>query len=188
MTDAARAARIFGTRRLRIFSYLTTPGFRIDELRADLDVMLRIADDHDLELMLENEPVCNIQRVDQLLNVVQSISHPRLRVLLDLGNLASVGAAREPSEISRLLPFVDHLHVKDWDTKARTAAPFGSGNIGFRSFLADCVAQSVGRQLTLSIETHVREQPTEATRRSLRALRSAMADIVASPATNQQQN
>lgn len=181
MAAAAEAARAFGTRRLRIFSYLTAPDFRIDELAAALRQMLDVADAHGLELMLENEPVCNVQRVDQLLTVLETVAHPRLKALLDLGNLAAVGAARLPDEIARLMPFVDYMHVKDWSSTTRRPVPLGDGDIGFQAFLADCLVNAGARQLTLSIETHVPQNRVEATRCSLRALRATVARIMDDP-------
>lgn len=182
MQTAVQAAKAFGARRLRIFSYLTYPGFTLADLDADLALVLRMAADNGLDLMMEDEPVCNLQRADHLAAALDRWRQPNFKALYDLGNLASIGAPRLAHELAAILPRTDHLHVKDWSVAANKAVPFGEGDIGFPAFLADCLLQAGPRQLTLSIETHVREGGgTEATRRSLRRLRETLARISADP-------
>ena len=91
--DAFAAAALLGTRNLRIFSFLTYDGFRIEDLRQDLELLLKLADEHDAVLHVENEPVCNIQSVPDLVQLMQAWRHPRLKALLDIGNAWSAREA-----------------------------------------------------------------------------------------------
>src|SRR5690606_38206150 len=82
---AADAAHTLGTRNVRIFSFLTHEGFTLADLRPALDALLRAAEREDLVYHVENEPVCNVRDERDLLAMMETYRHPRLRALLDIG-------------------------------------------------------------------------------------------------------
>jgi len=177
--DAFRAAELLGARNLRIFSLLRYDGFRLDDLAAEYDALLRLAERHDATLHVENEPVCNIATVPELTALMRRWNHARLRALLDVPNSWSAGSETTDAEILAVMPFVDQIHFKDRSrTRGRTVA-LGEGDIPFARQLPLCFRAAGGRVLTLVIETHVPDDQPGATRRSLAALRSlaAAADI-----------
>ncbi len=172
----AAAAHTLGTRNVRIFSYLTHDGFRLRDLAPAIEELLRIAEREDLVLHVENEPVCNIRDERDLLALMRAFPHPRLRALLDIGNIYGAGVQPKADRLAELMPFVDHMHFKDaiFAGGRRTVA-LGEGEIPYTAFMSACFAAAEGRRLTLSVETHVPADPVGATQRSLVALKALAA-------------
>jgi sugar phosphate isomerase/epimerase len=172
--DAFEAAALLGTRNLRIFSLLTYDGFRVEDLRQDLELLLKLADQYDAVLHVENEPVCNIQSVPDLVRLMEAWRHPRLKALLDIGN--AWGAKKPPTEadLVAVMPFVNLMHFKDYDGRARRVVPMGQGDIPFAKLVRLCLDAAKGRTLGFSLETHVPSRPAEATRESLAGLRACL--------------
>jgi sugar phosphate isomerase/epimerase len=176
LADVARlavdAAHSLGTRNVRIFSYLTYAGFTARDLAPALDELLRIAEREDLVLHVENEAVCNIMSDIDLLALAQAYRHPRLKVLLDIGNIYAAGIVPDVERLKSLMPHVDHMHFKDVATAGRRrVVPLGDGEIPYPALLSACLSAAQSRTLTLSVETHVPENPIVATQRSLDRLR-----------------
>ena len=84
--QAFEAAEVLGARNLRIFSYLTYDGYRVDDLREPIDDLLALAEKFDMKLHVENEGVCNIAGFAELEALVTTYRHPRLRALPDIAN------------------------------------------------------------------------------------------------------
>jgi sugar phosphate isomerase/epimerase len=165
---AADAAHRLGTRNVRIFSYLTHDGFKLADLEPAIDELLAIAEREDLVLHVENEPVCNIQNETDLMALMQAWRHPRLKALLDIGNIYAAGGSPDAGRMAALMPFVDHMHFKDFAIGAgRRHVAVGEGDVPYGTFIKACLAAAPGRALTLSVETHVPDDPIGATRRSL---------------------
>jgi sugar phosphate isomerase/epimerase len=172
--DAFEVAALLGTRNLRIFSFLTYDGFRIEDLRPDLEALLQLADKYDAVLHVENEPVCNIQSVPDLVQLMEAWRHPRLRALLDIGNAWGAEARPSEADLVAVMPFVSLMHFKDFDGTARRVVPMGQGDIPFAKLVRVCLDAAKGRPLGFSIETHVPSRPAEATRESLAGLRACL--------------
>ena len=173
---AAEAAHTLATRNVRIFSYLTHEGFRLRDLAPAIEELVRIAEREDLVLHVENEPVCNLRDERDLLALMRAFPHPRLRALLDIGNIYGAGVQPKADRQAALMPFVDHMHFKDavFAGGRRTVA-MGEGEIPYTAFMPACFAAAEGRPLTLSVETHVPADPVGATQRSLVALKALAA-------------
>ena len=177
---AADAAHRLGTRNVRIFSFLTYDGFRIADLEPALDELLAVAEREDLVLHVENEPVCNIQSEVDLRALMQARRHPRLKALLDIGNIYAKGIIPDAERMAALMPFVDHMHFKDFSIGAgRRHVPVGEGDIPYGPFIGACLAAVSGRALTLSVETHMADDPIGGTQRSLTRLRELVAAATA---------
>jgi sugar phosphate isomerase/epimerase len=172
--EAFEAASVLGTRNLRIFSFLTYGGFQLDDLRPDLEKLLKLAEAHDAVLHVENEPVCNIRTVPDLMQLMQAWRHPRLHALLDIGNAWWAGAPPTAADLEAVMPFVSLMHFKDFDREARRVVPMGEGDIPFGDLLRLCLGATKDRRLALIVETHVPSDPAGATRRSVAGLRAAL--------------
>jgi sugar phosphate isomerase/epimerase len=173
---AAEAAHTLGTRNVRIFSYLTHEGFRIRDLAPAIEELVRVAEREDLVLHVENEPVCNLRDERDLLALMKAFPHPRLRALLDIGNIYGAGVQPKADRLAALMPFVDHMHFKDAAfAGGRRTVALGEGEIPYTAFMPACFAAAEGRDLTLSVETHVHSDPVGATQRSLMALKALAA-------------
>jgi sugar phosphate isomerase/epimerase len=173
--DAFEAAAVLGTHNLRIFSFLTYEGFRIGDLRQDLELLLKLAEEYDAVLHVENEPVCNIQSVPDLVRLMQAWRHPRLKALLDIGNAWWAEKPPGETDLVAVMPFVNQMHFKDFDGKTRRVVPMGEGDIPFAKLVRVCLEAAKGRTLGFSIETHVPSNPAQATRNSLAGLRACLA-------------
>jgi sugar phosphate isomerase/epimerase len=177
---AADAAHRLGTRNVRIFSFLTYEWFKLTDLEGTLDELLALAERDDLVLHVENEPVCNIRDETDLMALMQARRHPRLRALLDIGNIYATGVKPDADRMAALMPFVDHMHFKDFSIGAgRRHVAVGEGDVPYGAFIDACLAAAPGRALTLSVETHVRDDPVGATQRSLVRLRELVAAATA---------
>jgi len=171
---AIRVADVFQTRNLRIFSYLKHDGFELDDLKPSLDRLLELAEKHDKTLLLENEPVCNIARMDELADVVELYATPRLQALPDIGNSAQIGEFPSTELIARLMPSVTHVHFKDYSKAKGRFVPLGEGDIRLEEYVAEVLAGAGGRTLSFSLETHVHDDPLGATLASFRKLRETV--------------
>lgn len=175
--DAAFTARALGTRHLRIFTYLSYEGFDVHDLAPEMEALLACADEHDLVLHVENEPVCNVRLTEDLLRLMEAFPHPRLRALLDIGNMVWAGHVPGKAEIARIMPYVDQLHFKDYRASAGRVVALGEGDVPYRKLLEAAFATAGDRPLTLTIETHVPDDQPDATRRSLAHLRALLRDL-----------
>jgi sugar phosphate isomerase/epimerase len=172
--DAIRIADIFETRNLRIFSFLTHDGFALDELAPALEPLLGLAEANDKVLLLENEPVCNIGRFDELAAALERFDDPRLQGLPDIGNSAHIGEFPPDDLVAQIMPRVTHAHFKDYSAEPGRFVPLGQGDVRLDDYLTALFAGAAGRQLTFSLETHTPDQPLEGTRASFRALKAAV--------------
>lgn len=172
----ADAVHRLGTSNVRIFSFLTYEGFRIADLDRALDELLALAEREDLVLHVENEPVCNVRDEAALMTLMQVRRHPRLKALLDIGNIYAAGITPDAGRMAALMPFVDHMHFKDFSIGAgRRHVAVGEGDIPYGPFIETCLAAAPGRELTLSVETHMSDDPVGGTQRSLTRLRGLVA-------------
>src|SRR5215471_11571923 len=117
--QAFAAAEILGARNLRVFSYLAYDDFRLDDLRAAFDDLLALAERFDMKVHVENEGVCNIACFAELEAVMMAYRHPRLRALPDIANAFRLSRPPSTTDLARLLPLTDILHIKDYDNAAR---------------------------------------------------------------------
>jgi L-ribulose-5-phosphate 3-epimerase len=168
--QAFEAAEALGARNLRVFSYLTYDGYRVDDLRGPIDELLALAEKFDMVLHVENEGVCNIAGFAELEELVTAYRHKRLRALPDIANAYRRGLPPSAADLARLLPFTDMLHFKDYSNAAQRFVAMGEGDIPFAALLAKTLPAH-DRPLLLTIETHAPSEPAATTRRSVRGLR-----------------
>lgn len=172
LTDAAvRLADIFETQNLRIFSYLKHANFELYDLKPTVEYLINEAEKHDKYLMLENEPVCNIARFEQLVEAMEFFNSPRLLPLPDIGNSASIGEFPSVDCVTRVVRCARHIHFKDFSKAAGKFVPLGIGDVQLTDYMAEISVASKGRQLSFSIETHIHDDPLGGTRASARELR-----------------
>jgi hypothetical protein len=169
-TAAFEAAEILGARDLRVFSYLAYDGYRTDDLHEPIGDLLALADRFDMKLHIENEGVCNIAGFAELEAVVTAYRHPRLRALPDIANAYRASMPPSADDVSRLLPFTDMLHIKDYSDAAGHFVPAGEGDYPIATLLAATLPAREA-PLTLTIETHALSEPAATTRRSVAGLR-----------------
>jgi sugar phosphate isomerase/epimerase len=168
--QAFAAAEILGARNLRVFSYLTYDGYRLDDLREPIDDLLALAEKFDMKVHVENEGVCNIAGFAELEALMTAYRHPRLRALPDIANAYRKSMTPSADDLARLLPFTDILHIKDYANATNRFVAAGEGDIPIASLLAAALP-ACEAPLTLTIETHAASEPVATTRRSVSGLR-----------------
>jgi L-ribulose-5-phosphate 3-epimerase len=174
--QAFAAADILGARNLRVFSYLTYDDYRVDDLREPVEDLLTLAEEFDMKVHVENEGVCNIAGFAELEAMVTTYRHPRLRALPDIANAYRISKPPSATDLARLLPFADILHIKDYSNAAERFVALGEGDIPIASLL-DTTLPGRDAPLTLTIETHASSEPAATTRRSVSGLRRIIDSI-----------
>jgi len=174
--QAFAAAEILGARDLRVFSYLAYDDYRLDDLREPIEDLLTLAEKFDMRVHVENEGVCNVAGLTELEAVMTAYRHPRLRALPDIANAYRTAQPPSASDLARLLPFADILHIKDYSDAERRFVAAGEGDIPIAKLLAAALPAH-GSPLTLTIETHASSEPVVTTRRSLKGLRRIVDSI-----------
>ena len=175
--DAIRVADAFGTRNLRIFSFLTYDDFKLDDLKPGYDALLELAEKHDKVLLVENEFVCNIARMDQFPALIAAYETDRLRPLPDIANSAWVGETPTPAVLESVMSRADHIHFKDYSKAAKGFVTLGEGDVDVVGYIRSLLDLAGDRQLTFSIETHAKTDQLENTRKSLNHLRQTVASL-----------
>ncbi len=168
--EAFRCADVLGARNVRVFSLLKYDGFRFADLDADVEKLIRLAERHDVTVHIENEHVCNVHTVGDLIAAMEHWQNPRLQALLDITNAWRAEPA-SVDEVARLAPFVSQSHFKDWSAAKSRMVALGEGDVPFASLLQPLYAEARTRELTFVVETHVPDEQPGATLRSVRALK-----------------
>lgn len=177
MVHAFEVANVLGARQVRIFSYLAYPGFTPADLDDDLEVLLDLAEAHGVDLVLENEHVCNVATLAGIVAVTDHHPHPRLKAAIDLANQISAGhPPPSEDEIVHAARLGGTVHVKDLGPD-KVYVPVGRGVIDHAGSLARILDAAPGGELPIAIETHMPHDGPAATAASLDALRAMLADL-----------
>ena len=172
--DAIRVSDVLQTRNLRIFSFLSYDGFQLDHLKPGYDALLDLAERHDKVLLVENEFVCNIARMDQFADLMAAYPTDRLRPLPDIANSAWVGEIPTEETLATVMQRADHIHFKDYSAAAGGFVTLGQGDVDIAGYIATLLRLAGERQLTFSLETHAKTDQLENTRKSLNHLRQVL--------------
>ncbi|MER5865538.1 sugar phosphate isomerase/epimerase family protein [Kitasatospora sp. NPDC002040] len=161
LAGSARAAHALGSRWLRVMSYPNDgrpeAEWAAESLRR-LAVLTREAERLDVVLLHENCQGWAGQGAAQTLRLLEHVDSPALRLVFDIGNGLAYGY--EPvGYLSEVLPWVDHVHVKDGH-RTPAGAVFtlpGKGEID----VAACVGllERSGYRGRYSLEPHVAHIP-----------------------------
>lgn len=169
-----------GIPRLRIFSGLG----KFDDVVRDfatsplLELALCLAQQHDIDLYLENEPVCIAGRKDQILEVFGTNKHPNLKLWLDIANLVELNEEIDDEFIVPLADRIGYIHVKDYhmDNGEKHYLPVGEGDIDYPRILAG-VFNVTKNELIITVETHAKEDKIGASIKSIRGTKAALGII-----------
>lgn len=174
MVHAFEVASALDAEQVRIFSYLAYPGFSPADLDDDLDVLLDLAESYDVDLVLENEHVCNVATLADIAAVFAHKPHPRLKAAIDIANQVSAGHPPPThEEIVHVARMGGTVHVKDLNAE-KVYVPVGQGTIDHAGSLQTILNAAPGPELTIAIETHMPHDGARATAASLEALRAML--------------
>ncbi|HEU4425657.1 MAG TPA: sugar phosphate isomerase/epimerase family protein [Pilimelia sp.] len=158
--SAARAASL-GCRRLRVMSYPNDgrppAAWRSEAIRR-MRVLAGVAADLDVVLLHENCHGWGSQSAATTIELIETVGSGHLRLLFDVGNGLAYGYDAVPF-LRSILPWVDHVHVKD-GVRGPDGAVFGLPGDGDAD-VAGCLRLlgDAGYAGWYSLEPHVTHIP-----------------------------
>lgn len=156
LLTALRLARAFETPLIRVFSFYPEGVAHAEcrgEVLARLRSWARTAGEAGVTLLLENEGGLWADTPAHCRELLAAVDSPALRLSLDAGNFAGVGAAAHDEGYRLLRPWVRHLQIKDVVTAEQRVVPAGEGDGQIPALLA-AVARD-GYRGYLSLEPHL---------------------------------
>lgn len=129
---AIRAAKILGTRYIRIFSFYREEGLSAEDIRDAVMVRMRAlaaeAQAHDVVLLHENEKDIYGDTPERVLDIMTTVNSPALRVAWDAANFVQVGVKPFSDAYGMLRPYLEYLQVKDARAHDSLVMPAGDGD------------------------------------------------------------
>jgi len=119
-----RLATIFGTKRIRIFSFFKSYDER-ELVVENLKKMCAVAERHGLILCHENEKEIYGDTVERVVDILTSV--PMLKSVYDPANFLQVGEDAKKS-LDALHATADYFHIKDVITETDELVPAGCGD------------------------------------------------------------
>jgi sugar phosphate isomerase/epimerase len=129
---AVHAAHRLNSRYIRLFSFYRPPGTTPPDIR---DVVLKqlrafasIAEQEGLVLLHENEKDIYGDIPDRVLDLIEAVGSPALRMAWDNANFVQVGVRPFTDGYAKLRPYIEYLQVKDARAADGTVVPAGEGD------------------------------------------------------------
>lgn len=166
-------AKILNVKKVRVFSCLHNNNTSVLAVSQNeiFEYCLNYALTKDIQLLIENEPICNIYTITDVLKILEHF--PSLYLWLDVANFYQVGEILEESHLKLLLPKTRHIHLKDfvWENNEVKPVPLGQGNIPWKKILSD-IFINAKHDISLSIEMHMKKNKIQAIEKSLEFVRN----------------
>ena len=163
--ESARLERIgeiahrLGTKNIRIFSFYPQAAVSQAAVQASIErlqTLADIAEDIDLQLLLENEKALVGDTPERCLKLLQSVDSPRLKFIWDPANFVQCGAAEQVEQWwGALRPYTAYVHIKDARLSDAAITPAGEGDGQVKTLLERLRAS--GYDGVLSLEPHLVE-------------------------------
>lgn len=129
---AIHAAHVLDARYVRIFSFYRGPGVGVEAIRDEVLHRLRafagLAEREDVVLVHENEKDIYGDDPARVLDIVESVGSPALRVAWDNANFVQVGVRPFTDGYRLLRPHLEYLQVKDAVMATGAVVPAGEGD------------------------------------------------------------
>ncbi len=139
LARAIAAAHALGTPNIRIFSFFRGEGVPVEATRDDVLVRMRLladlAEREGAVLLHENEKDIYGDVPERILDLVESVGSPALRLAWDNANFVQVGVAPFDDGYAMLRPYLDYLQVKDAVAESGQVVPSGEGDGQLRETL-----------------------------------------------------
>jgi len=155
-----RVAHALGTPNIRVFSFFRAPGVAVESIRDDVLSRMRsladLAEREGVTLLHENEKDIYGDTPDRVLDLVESVGSPALRLAWDNANFVQVGVAPFSDGYAQLRPYLDYLQVKDAVAATGVVVPAGQGDGELRETLT--ALRDDGYTGFASLEPHLASQ------------------------------
>ncbi|MFN9750683.1 MAG: sugar phosphate isomerase/epimerase family protein [Planctomycetota bacterium] len=137
---AMEIAAPLGAKVISIWSGVASEGLDdqmvLDNLTANLDMLLCDAERYDVILGFEPEPGMAIDTMSRWERQQQWLSHPRLRLTLDIGHLFCQGEVPLADYIERWAAQTVNIHLEDMRAGVHEHLMFGEGEMSFPPIVA----------------------------------------------------
>ncbi len=129
---AANAAHVLNARYIRIFSFYYREGVAVDSIRDDVMERMRalasVAEEEGVILLHENEKDIFGDVPDRVLDIIETVNSPALKVAWDPANFVQVGVKPFDEGYAKLRPHLEYLQVKDALFSDGSVVPAGEGD------------------------------------------------------------
>lgn len=126
------AAKVLDTRYIRIFSFYRSAARSADDIRADVMIRLRaltrLAEESGVVLLHENEKGIFGDTPERVLDIMQTVESPSLRIAWDNANFVQVGVKPYTEGYALLRPYLEYFQVKDALAATGEVVPAGEGD------------------------------------------------------------
>jgi len=127
-----RVAHALNTPNIRVFSFFRGEGVAVESIRDDVMKRMRLladlAEKESVVLLHENEKDIYGDTPDRVLDLVETVGSPALRLAWDNANFVQVGARPFTDGYAKLRPYLDYLQVKDAVASTGDVVPAGHGD------------------------------------------------------------
>lgn len=129
---AVNAANVLGAKYIRIFSFYYGESVPVESIRDDVIERMRalaaIAEDAGVVLLHENEKDIFGDVPDRVLDIIETVNSPALKVAWDAANFVQVGVKPFDEGYEKLRPHLEYLQVKDALFSNGHVVPAGEGD------------------------------------------------------------
>lgn len=153
----ADVAKKLGTKNIRMFSFYPE-GDVTEEVMQDaiqrLQTLTDIAEELDVQLLLENEKDLVGDLPERCLEILKTIDSDRIRLIWDPANFVQSGAVDQVDTWwDELSPYIGYIHIKDALKSEGKVMPAGEGDGQVKELLAKL--HETGYEGVLSLEPHL---------------------------------
>lgn len=157
LEQSVEAAKVLGTKRIRIFTPETGAGDDDEanwpEVRSWMKDMVDMAQANDLILIHENDARFFGAYPNNCRRLLEEFSGPNFRAIFDFSNAVLIGYRPFPHWFPWVLPYLDTLHIKDSVEATGAIVPSGEGDGQMAETIRWLIGQ--GWQGTLTLEPHL---------------------------------
>lgn len=129
---AINAAGILGAAYIRVFSFYYGENVPVDSIRdavvERMAALAALAEEEGVVLLHENEKDIFGDVPDRVLDIIQSVNSPALKVAWDAANFVQVGVKPFDEGYAKLRPYLEYLQVKDALFSNGHVVPAGEGD------------------------------------------------------------
>jgi sugar phosphate isomerase/epimerase len=137
---AIEVAKRLDTGYVRLFSFYRAGDATAESIRDDVLLRMRalatLAERHDITLLHENEKDIYGDTPERVLDIIESVGSPRLRVAWDSANFVQVGVQPFRDGFPSLAPYIEYVHIKDARFGTGEVTPAGEGDGALRETIA----------------------------------------------------
>jgi sugar phosphate isomerase/epimerase len=129
---AVNAAKVLGARYIRVFSFYYGDSVPVESIRDDVMVRMRAladaAEEGGVVLLHENEKDIFGDVPGRVLDIIETVNSPALKVAWDAANFVQVGVKPFDEAYQKLRPHLEYLQVKDALFANGQVTPAGEGD------------------------------------------------------------